>query len=71
MLSQSAKHEVRGGGGGWRIFKLQTTREVFLIQHTQQRIASHPRVLQCGWKYLSRDFLKRKPPLQATTSPNC
>ena len=82
MLSQSAKHEVRGergggGGGRWRIFKLQTTREIFLIQHTQQRIASHPRVLQCGWKYLSRDFLKRKPSpphqghYKATTNPNC
>ena len=22
--------------------------EMFLIQHTHQRIASHPRVLQCG-----------------------
>ena len=39
-LSQSAKQEVRG----WQIFKLKTTSEIFLIQHTHQRIASHPRV---------------------------
>ena len=44
---------------------------IFLIPHIHQRIASHPRVLQCGWKYLSRDFLKRKPQLAATTHPNC
>ena len=46
MLSQSAKHE-----GGWRILKLKTKSEIFLIQHKQQRIAGHPRVLtvlQCG-----------------------
>ena len=39
MLSQSAKHE-----GGWRILKLKTKSEIFLIQHKQQRIAGHPRV---------------------------
>ena len=45
MLGQGAKHEVRGG---WRILKLKTKSEIFLIQHKQQRIASHPKVLQCG-----------------------
>ena len=66
MLSQSAKHE-----GGWRILKLKTKSEIFLIQHKQQRIASHPEALQYGWKYLSRDFLRRKPQPEATPNPNC
>ena len=28
-------------------------------------------MLQCGWKYLSRDFFARKPQFEATTNPNC
>ena len=65
MLRQSAKHQVGG-----EFSNLRTKCEVFLIQHTQHK-ANHPRVLQCGWKYLSRDFLKRKPQPEASPNPNC
>ena len=62
MLRQSAKHQVGG-----EFSELTPS----ILNSTYTAYSCHPRVLQCGRKYLSRAFLKRKPQPEASPNPNC